>query len=282
MREPVAIRDAIRERETTDLAEVKDGGQYVISSALRTLQVLRAFAEPPHRLGLAEVIARLRLEKNQAYRSLKTLEAAGFIVATDDTRFALGPGALELTLAATRSMGASLMAVASPLMDRLSVETQETVHLFMRIGDRALCVDKRDSTQSVRLVAVLGRSFPLHAGAVPKAILANLPEEELQAVLSTVGTLPQYTDSTIIDRDRLSELLEEIRGQGYAVSDEDFDSAARGVGAAIFGEDGEVVGGISVGGPSYRVDHDVLTRFAQLVRAAAEDISRRLALAGKL
>lgn len=279
MRDTVAIRDV---EEAPEVPETRDGGQYVISSALRTLQVLRAFAEPPHRLGLAEVMSRLRLEKNQAYRSLKTLEAAGFIVATDDTRFALGPGALELTLAATRSMGASLMEVASPLMDRLSVETQETVHLFMRLGDRALCVDKRDSTQSVRLVAVLGRSFPLHAGAVPKAILANLPEEERNTVLGTLGSLPRYTDTTITDRDDLSDLLDQIRSQGYAVSDEDFDSAARGVGAAIFGEDGEVVGGISVGGPSYRVDHAVLSRFAQLVRAAAEDISRRLALAGKL
>ncbi len=278
MRDTVAIRDV----NAPEVHETRDGGQYVISSALRTLQVLRAFAEPPHRLGLAEVMARLRLEKNQAYRSLKTLEAAGFIVATDDTRFALGPGALELTLAATRSMGASLMEVASPFMDRLSVETQETVHLFMRLGDRALCVDKRDSTQSVRLVSVLGRSFPLHAGAVPKAILANLPESERETVLAALSTLPQYTDMTITDRERLSELLEEIRGLGYAVSDEDFDSAARGVGAAIFGEDGEVVGGISVGGPSYRVDHDVLARFAQLVRAAAVDISERLALAGKL
>ncbi len=278
MRETVAIRDtAVR-----DAAEHKEGGQYVISSALRTLQVLRAFAQPPHRLGLAEVMAHLRLEKNQAYRSLKTLEAAGFIVATDDTRFALGPGALELTLAATRSMGASLMELAGPLMDRLSLETQETVHLFMRLGDRALCVDKRDSTQSVRLVAVLGRSFPLHAGAVPKAILANLSKEDRDAVLESLGTLPRYTDTTIIDRERLLDLLDEIKEQGYAVSDEDFDSAARGVGAAIFGEDGEVVGGISVGGPSYRVDHDALARFAQLVRAAAEEISKRLALAGKL
>ncbi len=279
MRDTVAIRDV---EEAPEVPGTRDGGQYVISSALRTLQVLRAFAEPPHRLGLAEVMARLRLEKNQAYRSLKTLEAAGFIVATDDTRFALGPGALELTLAATRSMGASLMEVASPFMDRLSVETQETVHLFMRLGDRALCVDKRDSTQSVRLVSVLGRSFPLHAGAVPKAILANLSEGERDAVLATLSTLPQYTDMTITDRERLSGLLEEIKRLGYAVSDEDFDSAARGVGAAIFGEDGEVVGGISVGGPSYRVDHEVLARFAQLVRAAAADISERLALAGKL
>ncbi|HZW28582.1 MAG TPA: IclR family transcriptional regulator [Trueperaceae bacterium] len=272
----------IREERGADVPEARENGPYVIASALRTLQVLRSFAEPPYRFGLADVMAKLGLEKNQAYRSLKTLEAAGFLTATADARFTLGPAAAELKLAATRSAGASLMEVAAPLMDRLSEETGETVHLFMRTADRALCVDKRDSTQSVRLVSVLGRSFPLHAGAVPKAILAHLPERERRAVLEALDGLPRYTDKTVIDRARLEALLEEIRVKGYAVSDEDFDSAARGVGAAVFGEDGEVVGGISVGGPSYRVGHGELARFAQLVRAAAEEISRRLALAGKL
>ncbi len=278
MREAIAIREGAR----VDAPEAREGGQYVISSALRTLQVLRAFADTPYRLGLAEVMARLGLERNQAYRSLKTLEAAGFLAATEDARFTLGPAAAELQFAATRSAGASLMEVAGPLMDRLSEETGETVHLFMRAGDRALCVDKRDSTQSVRLVSVLGRSFPLHAGAVPKAMLAHLPEREREAVLARLAELPRYTDRTVLDRARLDALLAQVRAQGYAVSDEDFDSAARGVGAAVFGAEGEVVGGISVGGPSYRVGEDELARYAQLVRAAAEEISRRLALAGKL
>src|SRR5690606_24072124 len=119
-------------------------------------------------------------------------------------------------------------------------------HLFMRVGDRALCVDKRDSTQSVRLVAVLGRSFPLHAGAVPKAMLAHLPEAEQEAMIAALPDLPRFTDKTVSDRAHLESLLADIRAKGYAVSDEDFDSAARGVGAVVFGEEGEVIGGISV------------------------------------
>lgn len=278
MREQIAIRNDVE----LDVSAAREGGQYVIASALRTLQVLSAFAEPPHRLGLSDVMARLGLEKNQAYRSLKTLEAAGFLLPTDEARFTLGPVVTELKLAATRSAGASFLEAAAPLLNRLSEQTHETVHLFMRAGDQALCVDRRDSTQSVRLVAVLGRSFPLHAGAVPKAMLANLPAVERDAVLDTLAELPRYTEKTVRDRERLAALLDEIKEQGFAVSDEDFDSAARGVGAAVFGEDGQVVGGISIGGPSYRVTHDVLAHFAQLVRAAAEEISRQLALAGRL
>jgi len=43
------------------------------------LEVLKAFVEPPHRFGLAELVERMGLERNQLYRSLKTLEASGLL-----------------------------------------------------------------------------------------------------------------------------------------------------------------------------------------------------------
>jgi DNA-binding IclR family transcriptional regulator len=254
---------------------------YVLTSALRTLQVLHAFAMPPHRLGLADVVAQLGVERSQAYRSLKTLEAAGFLVQNGDARFEPGPAAAALATAAVRFESASVIEVAGPFLDRLGEETRETVHLFVRTGDHAVCVDRRESPQSVRLVSVLGRSLPLHAGAVPKAILAWLGPDERAAVLARLSDLPAYTARTTRDARALEEELDAIRARGHSISDEDFDASARGAGAPIFSGDGQVVAGISVGGPSFRVDEGTLSRFAQLVRAAAEGISRRLAFAGR-
>jgi IclR family acetate operon transcriptional repressor len=250
---------------------------YVIASALRTLDVLRAFARSPHKLGLAEVTAALGLERNQAYRSLKTLEAGGFLVATDDARFELGPAAAGLGTAAMRFHAASVIDVAGPVLDHLSTETRETVHLFVRRGERAVCVDRRESPQSVRLVSILGRSLPLHAGAVPKAMLAWLPQAEQRALLDRLDELPVFTDRTYRDRDALEAELAAIRARGHSISDEDFDASARGVGAAIFDAAGDAVAGVSVGGPSYRIDDATLERFGALVRAAAHDLSRALA-----
>lgn len=253
----------------------------MIASALRTLEVLHAFANPPHRLGLADVVAQLGLERNQAYRSLKTLAAAGFLVQGDDARFELGAATSALAVAALRLQTASVVDVAAPHLDALGEETRETIHLFVRAGDRAVCIDRRESPQSVRLVSVLGRSLPLHAGAVPKAILAWLPKVERDDVLRQLESLPSYTDHTCRDSRSLADELASIRERGHSISDEDFDASARGVGAPIFDPDGAVVAGISVGGPSFRIDDDTLARFAQLVRAAAEKISRRLTLSGR-
>jgi IclR family acetate operon transcriptional repressor len=254
---------------------------YVIGSALRTLDVLKAFAEPPHRFGLADLVATMGLERNQVYRSLKTLEAAELLQQGEDARFELAGPLVALGAAAARGRSVSLLDVARPFLDELLAATSETVHLFVRDGDHAVCVDRRESPQGVRMAASLGRTVPLHAGAVPKAMLAHLSEDERAAVMARLPSLPRYTERTELDPDRLEAQLARIRAQGVAVSDEDYDPSARGVGAPIFDDARTVVAGVSVGGPSFRVDDATLDRFTQLVRAAAEGISRQLALTGR-
>ena len=281
-RERLTLRTHIvmRDNATLTITETttdRERSPYVINSALRTLQVLHAFAMPPHRLGLAEVVEKLGLERNQAYRSLKTLEAAGFLVATDDARFEPGAAAAALATATMRFHNTAVIDVAGPYLDILSRETRETVHLIIRSGDKAVCVDRRESPQSVRLVSILGRSVPLHVGAVPKAILAWLPQHERSAFLAALPDQPSYTDKSITDPRRLDAELQAIRQRGYSVSDEDFDAHAKGVGAPIFGGDGAVVGGVSIGGPSFRVDEAALQRFAVLVKEVAKEISDELA-----
>jgi IclR family acetate operon transcriptional repressor len=253
---------------------------YVIASALRTLEVLQAFSVPPHQLGLAEAIERLGLERNQAYRSLKTLEAAGFIIQTSDARFELGPAAANLAVAGARVASSSIYDVVTPYLDHLASETQETVHFFIRRGQQAICIDRRESPQSVRLMSILGRTLPLHAGAVPKAMLAFLPSREANAVLERLNDLPTFTEHTLIQRADLEAELARIRTRGYAISDEDFDPSARGVGSHIEDADGRVVGGISVGGPSFRINDATLAHFGDLVQHATTEISQHLALSG--
>jgi DNA-binding IclR family transcriptional regulator len=255
---------------------------YVINSAYRTLQVLQAFALPPHQFGLSELIERLGTEKNQLYRSLKTLEEAGFLVVNGEGRFALTPlvNSLSSAAAVTSSRQMNLADVAAPFLDEVAATTRETVNLFVRAGELAVCIDRRDSQHQVKLTSVLGMSVPLHAGAVPKAILAHLPPAERAHILDQLPSLPRYTDKTLLERGALERELERIRAQGFSLSDEDYDASARGVGAPIFDHRGRVIAGVSVGGPSFRVDDAALEAFSQLIIRVAADISQRLGHAG--
>jgi IclR family acetate operon transcriptional repressor len=253
--------------------------QYVIHSAYRTLQVLLAFAAPPHRYSLPELMDAMDVEKGQLYRSLKTLEKAGFVRVDSDSRFALTPMVNVLSAAFAGSRHASLVEIAGPFLDELARETGESVNLFVLAADRAVCVDSRESPHLVRLTSPVGISAPLHAGAVPKAMLARLPTSTWERVLAQLDELPRYTDATELDPERLRAELETIRQRGYSVSDEDYDASARGVGAAILDASSQVVGGVSVGGPSFRVDDATLDRFGALITRVARAMSKTLGYA---
>ena len=254
--------------------------RYIIASAYRTLEILRAFSTPPHRFSLAELTEMMALDKGQTYRSLKTLEEAGFLHYNDDGRFSLTPLLNVLSVAAIGGQSASLAELAAPYLNRLATETGESVHLFALVDDQAVCVGIRESKHSVRLSASLGATAPLHAGASPQAMLACLPSVEQERILAELPNYPKYTDQTLLDRAKLRETLARIRTQGYAVSDEDVDADARGVGAPIFDLTGAVVGAISVGGPSHRVDDATLHTFSTLIVQGAQAVSRQLGYAG--
>src|SRR5690606_704228 len=107
------------------------------------------------------------------------------------------------------------------------------------------------------------------------------PTEVVAQVASALPDLPKYTDATIRDPAQLYAEVRKIRRCGYAVSDEDFQPGARGVGAPIFGPDGKPVGGVSAGAPTVRMTvEEVETVLAPLVLRAAEKISRNLGFAG--
>lgn len=268
------------QNDLTKTTPTKSHSQYVITSALRTLEILCAFGQPPHRYSLAELVGSLKLDKGQGYRSLKTLEEAGFLHLDEDGRFALTPLLSTLGVAATKSENVSLTEAAVPVLNWLASETGETVHLFAHVLDRAVCIGIRESQHSVRLSAALGVSAPLHAGASPKAILAFLAATEQDRIIREIVNYPKYTVHTLTDAEQLKAELARVHVQGYAVSDEDVDADARGVGAPIFDLTGSAVGAISVGGPSYRIDDTTLQHFSTLIVQGAQAISRQLGYAG--
>lgn len=247
--------------------------RYAIAAAVKTLDVLFAFAGSERGLSIAEAAARSGTTKNQAYRCLKSLEMAG-LVQEDRGGFVLTARMLQLASAVHRP---TLLAAAEGELQRLRQETGETANLFALAGPRELvCLATLQGTHPIGLMARPGLVAGLHAGAVPKAILAFLPSIQREQILSELPGLVRYTPRTESNAERLRVDLEETAKRGFSISDEDFEDGARGVGAPIFGPDGYPVGGLSVGGPSMRLDPETLRQFGPQVQAAALRVSRRL------
>ncbi|KAA9396612.1 IclR family transcriptional regulator [Haloarcula sp. CBA1130] len=101
--------------------------------------------------------------------------------------------------------------------------------------------------------------YYLHNTAAGKAILAELDRKQVERIVDKWG-LPRESEATITDRNRLFEELAEIETRGYGTVDEEFAPGLVAVGAPVHDEDGNIIGGLSVGGPKYRVNHTRITQ----------------------
>ncbi len=263
------------EKSTLSSEKGKTGeNRYVIESVMKTLQILFTFRHSPYQFTIAEIEASTKLSKNQVFRSLKSLEEFGIIRMLANGQYVVTPIIYQLVPAV--GLDAPIEEVAQPFMENLQQATGETVNLCCLVEGQSVLVARKDSKHGVRLTSTVGIRSPMHAGASPKAMLAFFPPEEQEKVYAMVPYYQKFTEKTVNDPDLLRAEMIETKNRGYSISDEDFELGARGVGAPIFDKHGNVVAGITVGGPISRVGYDKLPEFGALIIEEAKRISRLL------
>src|SRR5437667_11809434 len=101
-------------------------------------------------------------------------------------------------------------------LEKLLYEVDETVHLCALDGGEVLYLDKMEPSRSVRMASRIGRRNPAHCTSVGKAIMAFLPEAEVDDILRQHG-LKRLTAKTITTPAELKAELKLIRERGYAI-----------------------------------------------------------------
>ena len=239
----------------------------VISKVLRILEALQGSSAG---LGLKAICDLTGIHKSTAHRFLKHLEREGYLVRTEAGAYLIGP---RLSQMSTRgSQGATLQAVARPILWELWKSTQETVNLAVLDQGTVLYVDVIESPHEFRLSSRVGTRRSLHVTALGKALAAFLPAELRASILSTIKFQPA-TPKTIMNLVHFRQELEKIRRQGYAVDDEEAVQGARCVSAPILNSDREPIAAVSVSGPVTRVSPNQVAALAEAVSSAARAIS---------
>lgn len=242
-----------------------------VQSIYRAAAILGALRQAGRPLSVTEVSQALKLHRTTIHRMMMSLVDVGY-VHHDPERglYRLGLGLVELGTAVLQQI--DLVSVARPYVLELSNRTNETTFLAILHDRSAVYVEKAESPRSVRTSVTVGQRHPLHATSVGKAILAFLPPEQRDRIL-TGYTLTQYTDQTITLLPDLLTELEVTRKRGYALQLEERDPDVNGVAAPVFTADG-LVGALCISGPSNRVTLSVLDEFAEWVTSTAAVISR--------
>ncbi|HLI15876.1 MAG TPA: IclR family transcriptional regulator [Acidimicrobiales bacterium] len=243
-------------------------------TAARAIDLLSLFDDQHPVISAGEAAKALGMSRSTTYRYLQSLRAAG-LVEDDETSGGLRLGPRVLQLAAIARASWDLGAVAVPVMRRLTEATRETTVLTRRTGDHVICVEEVRSPNPIRLSYERGRVLPVHAGASAKVLIAWLAGEELTALLERTQ-LRDFTGATVTSEASLRQDLERIRARGYAITRGEVDAGVLGVAAPIFRRSGEVVAGLSVVAPEYRVAEGEVDGLVALTLEAATELTRRV------
>jgi DNA-binding IclR family transcriptional regulator len=236
------------------------------------MRLLDLFERGQPEMTLAEFARRSGYSKSTTYRLLVTLVEAGWLERSPTGAFRLTIKAFQVGSVLVDSL--ELRQEAGPIMARMAAELDEAVYLVVAAGTRAVCLERIDSGQGVRLADLyVGGSQPLNLGAAPRALLA-FDEERLLPPLLKEG-LSRRTEHSLVDPADLRRDLAETRRLGYSISDEDVTAGIGAIGAPIFGADGVAIAALSFGGLRQLVLPPRPTHVERLLKACRE-ISTRL------
>ncbi|MGH3666085.1 MAG: IclR family transcriptional regulator, partial [Egibacteraceae bacterium] len=166
------------------------------------------------------------------------------------------------------------------LLADLAAHTGETCHLGVLDGHRIVYIEKVESPHAVRMHSRVGSTNPAHSTGLGKAMLAHCDAEVIAATIAQ--GLPRRTGRTITDPERLRQELATIRRRGFALDDVENEDGIRCVAAPVLDHKRDVVAGISIAGPTYRLTLDRLQQVGSRVRAAALELSQRIGYPGEL
>ncbi|MCP2257346.1 transcriptional regulator, IclR family [Streptoalloteichus tenebrarius] len=243
-----------------------------VQSLERAFHLLERLADAGGEAGLSELAAASGLPLPTIHRLVRTLVTLGYVRQGSSRRYALGPRLIRLGETASRQFGAW----ARPLLADLVDQVGETANLAILDGDEIVYVAQAPSRHSMRMFTEVGRRVLPHGTGVGKAVLSQLPREEVVEILDRTG-MPAYTPHTITDRDRLLRQLAQIARQGYALDEGEQEVGVRCVAVPLTG--GPALAAVSVSGPEGRLTKAAVGRIVPLMQRTAEQLTQQFASA---
>lgn len=239
-----------------------------IQSLARGLKILDILGQAQDGVSITELSERLGVDKGSASRLVATLASYGYAEKDEQTRrYHLGAQVVSLSRSLLTRL--PLREAAKPFLRQLMERTGECAHLAVPAQGKVLYIDQVESPATLRVNAEVGTMNPLHCTALGKVLLA-FGHLELPAALES------FTPYTLTDPVRLGRNLEQVRAQGYAVDDEEFDLGVRCIAVPVRDFGGRVVASMGISGPATRMTPERLSGLAAIVLEVGKLLSERM------
>lgn len=250
------------------------GGAQSVDRALSLLSFVSRFGDEG--VSIAAIVAETGLSRPTVRRLLLALIRAN-LVEQDETsrRYFLGEEAFVLGILASRRYGIQDAAIES--LSALSASSGDTSFLCVRRGVYAVCTWREEGSYPIRTHALdVGQRHPLGVGAGSMALLAAMPDDEIETVIEAnaailAGAYPGY------DRDLLWADIAFTREHGWSLNPGRVIPNSWAIGCAIAYPNGRIAGAISISAIDSRLRETRQLELAGLMLGEARRIERRLA-----
>lgn len=240
---------------------------------LRGVQVMLCLAEAGSPLTVTKLSEALRLPPSTTHRILKVLKSLNYVEQDKERRYRVGPSFLRSasTLIPLSTYHLALRHVQQKLVED-SGESSFYAAYLAGVG-RLRFVATLQSHQAIRYVMRSDIDYSLLWGASGIALASVLPEMLVESIYlrerdSGEGhcSLPAWSGFV--------QILDQVRRQGYAVSDGQRMDGAHAIAAPVFARSDIVIGSIGLSMPLQRREAGLTAKHIGLIRTAACDLTR--------
>ena len=250
--------------------EALSGNPNFMTSLARGLAVLQAFPSRRQVATISHLSQKTGFSRAAVRRCLYTLVKLGFAGSEDNRHFFLQPRILSLGYSYISSM--PLATAAQPVLERVSHMVRESCSIAILDGVDIIYIARVNVTRIMGIHLGVGSRLPAFCTSMGRAVLANLPPEELESSLSKIK-FTRYTDRTVDSTEALLKKLEEVRRNGYALVDQELELGLRSMAVPIHNLSSRVVAAVNVGAHAQRVSvQEMQTKFLPHLQAAAQEL----------
>jgi DNA-binding IclR family transcriptional regulator len=235
--------------------------------------ILELLAQSKESMGISDISGKLELNKSTVFNILHTLMDLNVLENQPDGKFVFGTRFYTLgNMAGKRS---KLIQTAHPYLETINEKTKLSAFLGLRSDRRAILIDKVDSAYGIKLSSEIGMQMPTLAGAGIKAMLSQLPDQEIDEILARTE-LKKYTPNSIVDKAVYKEEVLEVRKQGIAYDREEYIDGMVAFAIPVKANSRDLQAAIWAVGLTRQVPNSSIPELIQLLKGMSEEINYRL------
>jgi DNA-binding IclR family transcriptional regulator len=239
----------------------------------RALDILLCFTREEPMRSLTQIADSVHMSKTTVHRLLTSLEIKRFITRDKHTgMYRLGFPFIEMASLVLQDV--DLHRWALPYLKQISSEYGETVDLSILDGSHVMYLEVIESPQRVKIAAAVGQHLPAYFTASGKALLAFMPEEQVQKILHD-----NLKEHDVLAKVSIPDILADLRDiakLGYAISEQEYEQDINAVAAPIFDADHNPIASIAIVGPSFRLSKTRLPELGESIKRLTQVISNEI------